>query len=274
MSTSSFESLNLDEFSLENPVNRSAGRRSRLVYLSRDNAHFAEVEDLFNRGWRHGKKARPQIQGIFKILWPDGNLEPYLQYRKEVQAHVRARNKAGNEKLLFHGTNRACLLGESSRNVLLCGLKECYLCSILRASFDVKKCGSKNAFKRFGHGIYTSACSSSLFASLFLHRTEADDYSCNLSQDACLRTLLVNRVVVGRPYKRYRNAPDLVKPPDGFDSVTGEIGWDLNHEETVCYTNDAVRPAYLIVYGHKPKDSPKLSFKTLMSMIFKTPLVS
>lgn len=75
--------------------------------------------------------------------------------------------------------------------------------------------------------------------------TEADDYSCNLSQDACLRTLLVNRVVVGRPYKRYRNAPNLVKPPDGFDSVgfllfhnhfltflqiTGEIGWDLNHE--------------------------------------------
>lgn len=243
MSTSSFGSLNLDEFSLENPVNSSAGRRSRLVYLSRDSDHFAKVEDLFNKGWRHGKKARPHIQGIFKILWPDGNLEPYLQYRKQVQARLRARNEAGNEKLLFHGTNRACLLGESSRNILLCGLKECYLCSILRASFDVKKCGSKNAFKRFGH-------------------------------DACLRTLLVNRVVVGRPYRRYRNAPDLVKPPDGFDSVTGEIGWDLNHEETVCYTNDAVRPAYLIVYGHKPKDSSKPSFKTMMSMLFKTPLVS
>jgi hypothetical protein len=61
--------------------------------------------------------------------------------RKQVQARLRARNEAGNEKLLFHGTNRACLLGESSRNILLCGLKECYLCSILRASFDVKKCG-------------------------------------------------------------------------------------------------------------------------------------
>lgn len=87
----------------------------------------------------------------------------------------------------------------------------------------------------------------SFFTSVYpLNRsTEADDYSCNLSQDACLRTLLVNRVVVGRPYKRYRNAPNLVKPPDGFDSVssslfhryfltssqvTGEIGWDLNHE--------------------------------------------
>lgn len=58
-----------------------------------------------------------------------------------MQAHVRARNEAGNEKLLFHGTNRACLLGETSRNILLCGLKECYLCSILRSSFDIKKCG-------------------------------------------------------------------------------------------------------------------------------------
>jgi hypothetical protein len=32
--------------------------------------------------------------------------------------------------------------------------------------------------------------------------------------------MLVNRVVVGRPYKRYRNATNLVKPPDGFDSVS------------------------------------------------------
>jgi hypothetical protein len=62
-------------------------------------------------------------------------------HRKQVQSFVRSRNKLGNEKLLFHGTNRACLLGESSSNVLLCSLKECYLCSILRASFDVKKCG-------------------------------------------------------------------------------------------------------------------------------------
>jgi len=98
MSTSSFESLTLDEFSLENPINHFAGRRSRLVYLSHDSAQFAEgshdpayrfiltnpallVEDLFYKGWRHGRKAKPQVQGIFKILWPDNNLEPYLQYR-------------------------------------------------------------------------------------------------------------------------------------------------------------------------------------------------
>lgn len=53
MSSSSFESLNLDEFSLENPVNCSAGRRSRLVYLSRDSSHFAEgnLILLISRRW-------------------------------------------------------------------------------------------------------------------------------------------------------------------------------------------------------------------------------
>jgi hypothetical protein len=46
MSTSSFESLNFDEFSLENPANHVAGRRSRLVYLSHDSPHFAEGNHL------------------------------------------------------------------------------------------------------------------------------------------------------------------------------------------------------------------------------------
>ncbi|KAG1743470.1 ADP-ribosylation [Suillus lakei] len=253
----------MDEFSSENPINRTAGWGSCLVHLSSDSAHFVEVEHLFKKGWQHRKKRRPKIQGIFRIIWPDSNLQPYLHYRKQVQAHVRAPDKPGNEKLLFHGTNRACLLGESPRHVSSCNLNECYLCSILRVSFDVNKCGTKNGFRRFGQGIYTTACSS-----------KADDYSCNLSRDARLHTMLVNRVVVGRSHNQHGNASHLVKPPDGFDSVTGKTGKNLNFEETVCYTNDAVRPAYLIVYGHKPVDSSKLGFEALMLALFKTPLAS
>ncbi|KAG8213141.1 ADP-ribosylation [Butyriboletus roseoflavus] len=250
-----------DEFSLDNPVNTSTGRRNRLVRLDRDNPSFAEVEQLFVKGWRHRKKARPDIQYIFKVLWPEPALEPYLNYRGQVQATLKARDKRGNEKLLFHGTNRACLLGESSASVLLCGLKQCYLCSILRSSFDVSKCGSKNSFKRFGHGIYTTSCSS-----------KADDYISSLSESACLRVMILSRVAVGKPYKRYRNAPDLIAPPPGYDSIAGEIGWDLNYEETVTYDNDSVRPAYLVVYGDKPKRAPNL--KAFVRMMFKTPLVS
>ncbi|KAH7925823.1 ADP-ribosylation [Leucogyrophana mollusca] len=260
MSTLSLNS-SLDRFSLENPVNSFGGRRNRLIHLDRDDSQFVEVQRLFNKGWRHRKKDRPHVQAVFKVLWPQSVLEPYLTYRSQVQSLIQARDRSGNEKLLFHGTNRACLIGEKPNNVILCSLRECYLCSILRSSFDVNKCGAKNTFKRFGHGIYTTACSS-----------KADDYSYNASEDARFHVMMVSRVVVGKPYRRYRNAPDLVKPPPGYHSVAGETGWDLNYEETVCYGNDAIRPAYMVVYGTDPPIA--INFKAFVSTIFKTPLAS
>lgn len=86
-----------------------------------------------------------------------------------MQASTHAEDGRGNEKFLFHGTNRACMLGESASTVLLCCRKTCSLCSILRTSLAVSKCGkllsycsshldsplralqqgTKNAFKRY-----------------------------------------------------------------------------------------------------------------------------
>ena len=57
--------------------------------------------------------------------------------------------RVGSEALLFHGTNRACLLGETPENVMPCRLTQCGLCSIIRKSFDVQRCGSKNSFARW-----------------------------------------------------------------------------------------------------------------------------
>lgn len=79
--------------------------------------------------------------GIYLPLLPIGVPLCLICCRDQVQTTLKAKDKRGNEKLLFHGSNRACLLGESSASVLLCDLKECYLCSILRSSFDVSKCG-------------------------------------------------------------------------------------------------------------------------------------
>lgn len=64
-----------------------------------------------------------------------------LSFRAQVQASVHAEDGRGNEKFLFHGTNRACMLGESPSTVLLCCHKRCSLCSILRTSLAVSKCG-------------------------------------------------------------------------------------------------------------------------------------
>jgi hypothetical protein len=49
--------------------------------------------------------------------------------------------------------------------------------------------------------------------------------------------------------------------------VFGEPGADLNYEETVVYSNEAIRPAYLMVYGQPPR-------KSLFTRLFKTPLAS
>ena len=58
-----------------------------------------------------------------------------------------------------------------------------------------------------------------------------------------------------------------------FSKVIGEPGMDLNYEETVVYDNDAIRPAFLIVYGDAP-EKIKSKLQSLALTLFKTPLAS
>lgn len=154
--------------------------------------------------------------------------------------------------------------------------------------------GTKHKFRRFGTGIYTTACSSSewiLYLAVFRFSnvtSEADDYTLNGDESSKLRVLLVSRVIVGNPHKRRLNATNLTEPPCGHHSVLrcfsympisdlafqviGEPGADLNYEETVVYNNDAIRPAYLVVYGEMPISKSK--FHSFITALFKTPLAS
>ena len=57
--------------------------------------------------------------------------------------------------------------------------------------------------------------------------------------------------------------------------VLGVPGEDLNYEETVVYNNDAIRPAFLVVYGDAPPVPPKpLAPRVAVRKLFTTPLVS
>ncbi|EIM82248.1 ADP-ribosylation [Stereum hirsutum FP-91666 SS1] len=146
------------------------------------------------------------------------------------------------ESFQLHGTNRQCMLGEDDDEVTPCDSSLCYLCCILRYSFDVAQSGKKFSFKRFGHGIYLTPVSS-----------KAHDYVDNhLPQDApeAPKVMILARVVLGRQITPTANMYYLQSPPEGYDSVIGRPGIhpDMNYEETVVYNNDAVRPAYLIVY--------------------------
>lgn len=56
--------------------------------------------------------------------------------------------------------------------------------------------------------------------------------------------------------------------------VLGVPGRDLNYEETVVYDNDAIRPAFLIVYGDAPPVPPKpMNPRVAAKKLFTTPLV-
>ena len=152
--------------------------------------------------------------------------------------------------LFFHGTNRACTLGDTRLKDELCTKKKCSLCAIIRNSFDVEKTGmrqlswppfdlavdvvpigSKHKFSRFGPGIYTSACSSSktFFRSpppnaivQLTRMTEADDYFKDVSSSKVQsRALLLNTVVYGNARELYHTdtSAHSVKS-QGFHSVS------------------------------------------------------
>lgn len=257
-----------DEFSVDHPQNKGCGFYNRLLPLGRSDPGYVEVEKYFREGWRHPNKKRPRIHTIFRIALPERMLKPFHKYRETVAAELDAESddsdsELANEQLLFHGTTRCCLLGDDTRSTRICTLRQCSLCCVIRYSFDVKRCGSKHRFKRFGKGIYTTSCSS-----------KADDYTANQDDISNLRALLLSRVVVGNPYRRQQNATGLTEPPPGYHSVVGEPGIDLNYEETVVFHNDAIRPAYLIVYGDPPSAPNGKILRKVIKTLFNTPLAS
>ncbi|KAG8914617.1 hypothetical protein FRC00_012013 [Tulasnella sp. 408] len=101
-------------------------------------------------------------------------------------------------------------------------------------------------FKRFGPGIYTSTVSS-----------KADDYA-NKSRYYENKAVIVAKVALGRESICYKTTQELTGPPYGYDSVRGEVGVDLNYDEQVLYKDDAIRPAYVVVY-EQPIPVPKVS---------------
>ncbi|KAF9533940.1 ADP-ribosylation [Crepidotus variabilis] len=245
-----------ESFNLDHPKNINS---TSLKHLSSNSTEFYQVKNLFDYGWRHPDKKKPKVVRIFRILT---NASAYESYRASIvsasSADVSFTRYGANEQLLFHGTNRHCTLGEEEKETNLCYRPECNLCCIISGSFEVSMAGSKHKFRRFGVGIYTTSCSS-----------KADDYSQNGDENCQFKAVLVNRVVVGNPYTLRTNATQLTQAPYGYHSVRGEPGDQLNYEETVVYDNDAIRPAYLVIYGNKPPTSP---LKSRIFGLFSTSL--
>jgi len=221
-------------------------KNQRLKALKEDDPAYHCAKKLFEEGWLHPNKPLPTIRTIFKLLKTPDEMEDYHSYNSTVNTQVGGGIVTSG--LFFHGTNRACTLGDTRVKDELCTKKECSLCAIIRHSFDIEKTGSKHSFSRFGPGIYTSACSS-----------KADDYFKNDISPFKVqsRALLLNTVVYGNAQRLYHTDTSAGSQKSAFHSVMGVPGADLNYDETVVYNNEAIRPIYLIAYG-RPERGRKL----------------
>ncbi|KAJ7915226.1 hypothetical protein B0H13DRAFT_1610790, partial [Mycena leptocephala] len=140
----------------------------------------------------------------------------------------------------FHGTRRACFIGENDGNLSPCADSDCYLCSILRCGFDVAKADDDCMF---GQGIYSSEMSS-----------KADGWTWNHHIRSNLHAMLLCCVVTGESQTLYHPSKGRTSPDSGYDSVEGatkEDGGELNYPETVVYSEESIMPYMLIMYSRQ-----------------------
>lgn len=142
--------------------------------------------NLFLNSWGRSTKnnKRPEVRMVYRIIPSLGVFDGFWEYRwacriqhllsvhltnrpcfdfrrdmLEVKGRFSERGmRPGNEHLLWHGTFRACRLGEPGQ-YLLCSSPTCSLCSIARGSFSLAYT-KRRSLDWFGLGIYTSSRSS------------------------------------------------------------------------------------------------------------------
>ncbi|KAI6125098.1 ADP-ribosylation [Pisolithus croceorrhizus] len=218
---------------------KATKRAPVLLEVPQGHDTFKSVSDQFKASWRHQTPC-PTVRRVYKVIGHPSSIAKYEAYRAQVEARgnfAAAGRSPGNENRRWHGTTRECLLGDNG-NSTLCSSQSCSLCRILHTSYSLSLFGKKTGWGRFGAGIYTSSTSS-----------KSNDYSNNVKPSR-LKAILLNKVIVGRGYKMMQDNTSLTGPPAGYDSVLAEVavGGSLNYDELVCYTENAIRPSYLVMY--------------------------
>ncbi|KAL6299580.1 ADP-ribosylation, partial [Sparassis latifolia] len=193
------------------------------------------VDTQFKNAWKHSITV-PTVVKVWRIYGSKAINDRFLKYRQDVER--RTGLTEGNNRRRWHGTIRACTLGDNDNLRDLCTSQSCSLCQIIRSSFQLARAGQRTNFGRFGAGIYTSATSS-----------KANDYAVN-SGGSPYKAMFLNEVVMGKGIKLTRDNVSLTEPPVGYDSVIGEPGGSLNYDESIGTPsiNDAIRPMFLVIY--------------------------
>ncbi|KAI0036653.1 hypothetical protein K488DRAFT_75869 [Vararia minispora EC-137] len=213
-----------------------------IVEIPKSDARFESISKQFRTSWRH-KRAVPTVRAVYEVTSTSSAIAAYKVYRQSLETRESFRSRGlaeGNEQRRWHGTKRRCLLGDPG-HIELCTDPECSLCNIIRHSYDMTHIGFAFGASRFGRGIYTSSTSSK---SDFPY-TRNDGPAITSS----FKAMLLNKVAAGIGFKTLNYTPNFLAPPPGYDSVIGEAGSTLNHDELVIYRSDAIIPSYLVVYN-------------------------
>jgi len=188
-----------------------------LLPVPRGHVTFRDVECKFQQSWKDSTLVCPPVQRIYKVVENLTSLEPYYRYLKTY----------GNECFRYHGTGRSCQLGDND-HTRLCTSSFCNACSIIRTSFKVNLANPGGAF---GQGVYTSS---------------ASNKSASYSNSG---VIFLAKVVLGNVH-RVTAFAEVKSCPLGSQSVVFDRrNGKLN--ETVVYTNDAIRPVFLIIFGNQ-----------------------
>ncbi|KAF9477460.1 hypothetical protein BDN70DRAFT_881159 [Pholiota conissans] len=176
---------------------------------------FEFVKKKFETSWKSPATAIPTIKKVFKIIEGQNFLQPYDRYK----------NSVGNEVFRYHGTSRQCTLGTGG-NTQLCASSTCRLCCILRTSF---KTSLANPNGSFGPGVYSSSAPNLSYA----------------FTAGGAGAIILTKVVLGKV--QIFTAGNVVKAcPPGFNSVVYDQNGPSN--ETIVYSDDAIRPVFLITF--------------------------
>jgi len=189
-----------------------------LLEIPRDHATFSMIQLKFQQSWKPANGTTcPRVKYFYRIVETSNSVASYHNYLRTY----------GNEGFFYHGTRRSCRLGDNGHTTL-CASPLCNACSIIRTSFAVTLANPG----AFGQGIYTSS---------------ASNKSASYSNSPSNGIMFLTKVVLGNIYNVNRFA-EVTTCPTGYQSVVFDrMNGQLN--ETVVYTDDAIRPVYLIVFG-------------------------
>ncbi|EJD38479.1 hypothetical protein AURDEDRAFT_72096, partial [Auricularia subglabra TFB-10046 SS5] len=145
----------------------------------------------------------------------------------------------------YHGTQRTCKVGEDFNETEPCNNNDCYLCSVMRQSFQLKYIGSGNLF---GKGFYSS-----------INPTKASMYERNHNNNSNRHALLICTVVTGKKERLFKTDSSRTAPGSGFDSIEGvpsSQGGSVQYPETIVFREDAILPHALVMFSDTPVAPP------------------